>query len=250
MDWALPSLVALAFLLEAILGFGSTVIVVTVGAQFLPLDVLLPTYVPVNMLLSGYLVVRYRDQVDGALLVRRILPFMGLGLVAGLCVPGTVPRPILLGGFGVFVMALALPEVWALVRPSTGVSPTARPPLSRGAAAAVLGAGGFIHGLFGSGGPMVVYFTGRERLDKAAFRATLSALWLVLNAVLVGSFVSRGLLDESTLLRSAGLLPALLLGAVIGEVLHARVDVKVFRALVYTLLFAAGMSLALRSFFA
>lgn len=248
-DAAFMPLVAAAFLLEAILGFGSTVLVVTVGAQFLPLDVLLPTYVPVNMLLSGWLVARHRSHVDRPLLLRRILPVMGTGMGVGLLLPEALPRGPLLGAFGLFVVALALPELIASRRRDTSPVPQApqAAPLAAPLATAALFLGGAIHGLFGSGGPLVVYVMGRLGLDKGPFRATLSALWLILNAVLVANYVARGVLNGDTLLRSAALLPCLAFGAWLGERLHARVDVRLFRTSVFTLLLLAGLSLALRN---
>ena len=246
-DAALFALVTAAFILEAVLGFGATVLVVSLGAQFLAVDVLLPVYVPVNALLSAWILLRDARYVHVALLVRRILPFMGLGMAVGLSVPGSVDRGLLLGGFGLFVMALAGPELLGVLRRRRGAGLDAHTPLGRLASALVLTAGGVIHGLFGSGGPMVVYFAGREQLDKSVFRATLAALWLVLSAVLVASFAVEGKMGATVAWRSASLLPALLLGAAVGEWLHHRVDVRLFRISVFVLLFLAGLSLAIRN---
>lgn len=245
-EWVLGGIVALAFLTEAVVGFGSTVMVVSLGAQLLPLEVLLPTYVPVNMLLSAWLVLRHRAHVDTRLLWGRIVPFMVAGMGLAFLVPAGFAPALLLGGFGLLVMALAAPELLTLARPAAAETPP-RAPLSLPASALVLGAGGVIHGLFGSGGPLVVYFSGRQQLDKAAFRATLSALWLLLNSLLVGVFAYRGQLDAASLQRSATLLVPLLLGAAVGERLHHRVNVRVFRGLVFGLLFLAGLSLAWRN---
>ena len=49
-------IVTLAFTSETALGFGSTIIAVALGSFFLPLDVLLAAFVPVNVLLSVVLV--------------------------------------------------------------------------------------------------------------------------------------------------------------------------------------------------
>ena len=247
-DVALFALVTSAFILEAVLGFGATVLVVSLGAQFLPLDVLLPTYVPVNALLSAWILVRDARRVHWGMLLRRILPFMGLGMALGLSVPVSIDRGPLLGGFGGIVMLLAAPElVGVLRRRPNDAGLDIHTPLTRGTSALVLMAGGVIHGLFGSGGPMVVYFAGREGLDKSVFRATLAALWLVLSGVLIASFVFHGQMNVAAGWRSASLLPALVLGAAIGERLHHRVDVRVFRIAVYVLLFLAGLSLAVRN---
>jgi uncharacterized membrane protein YfcA len=142
--------------------------------------------------------------------------------------------------------------VRAFARRASGASAAAVPvvPLSRPKAAVVLAGAGVVHGLFGSGGPLVVYFLGREMLDKSVFRATLSTLWVVLSVVLCASFAQRGLLDTATLGRAAPLLIAVLVGGAIGERLHARVDVQAFRMIVFGVLALAGLSLTLRNLLA
>ena len=54
--WVLLGLfVLLAYTTEAMTGFGSIVIALSLGALVLPLDTLMPVLVPLNLLLSGYL---------------------------------------------------------------------------------------------------------------------------------------------------------------------------------------------------
>lgn len=252
-DVGLLGLVTVSFVLEAIVGFGSTVVVVTLGAHFLPLDALLPRYVPVSLVLSIWLMFRGLRTIAWGLLLRRILPFMGVGMALGLSVPGTIERRWLLGGFGLLVTALALPEVRAFARRLQAgpehIDRGVAVPLPRPLAAAVLTGAGVVHGLFGSGGPLVVYFLGREMLDKSVFRATLSTLWVLLSIVLCASFAQRGVLDADVLVRAAPLLVAVVVGGAIGDRLHARVDVEMFRMIVFSVLALAGLSLALRNLF-
>ena len=49
---ALFAIALVAFAVEGTLGFGSTVIAVSIGAQLVPLDELLPAFVPLNIVLS------------------------------------------------------------------------------------------------------------------------------------------------------------------------------------------------------
>jgi len=106
-----------------------------------------------------------------------------------------------------------------------------------------LAGGGFFHGLFASGGPLVVYFASREIPEKGRFRATLSTLWLTLNTVLLISYAFTGRPLAGAATRAAALAPALVAGIVVGEVLHARVDERAFRWIVQGLLFLTGLFL-------
>lgn len=242
MTLALLAIVVLAaFTVEAVVGFGSTVLVVTFGAQLLSIDALLPAFVPLNLALSTVLVARNARHVDRALLGRRVLPFVGAGMVVGLGLFRLGSAASLELALAGFVITLAVAE---LARLALGTGEAKR--LAPAAAAALLGLGGVAHGLFGSGGPMVVYVASRELEEKARFRATLSALWLALNAVLMVNYASLGLFDRATLGRSAALAPALLLALPLGERLHRRLPEERFRPLVYVVLLCGGLALAAR----
>ena len=251
-DAALIAVVTASFVLEAIIGFGGTVFVVTLGAQLLPLDKLLPAFIPVGVLLSLAILWRDRRHVHGGLLLRRVLPFMGIGMAAGLAVPAAVGQAPLLVAFGVLTMALALPEALAVagLRPGAAGADAGRPPLPRALSGGILALGGLVHGLFGAGGPMVVYFLGREHLDRRVFRATLAALWVCLNTVLLASYGIKGYFNAECGMRAALLLPGLLVGGALGQALHDRVDARLFRGAVFALLFLAGLSLAVRNLWA
>jgi uncharacterized membrane protein YfcA len=244
---AIAVIVLAALVVEASLGFGATVIAVALGAFFYPIDVLLPAYVPVNMLLSAYLVVRHRDGVDRRILLRRIVPFMAIGLPAGLLLFRYSTGPHLKVLFGVFVVVLSALELWRLLHAAPAAAGEAAPatrPLATAPAAVLLLLGGVIHGAFGTGGPMAVYVAGRQLTDKRVFRSTLSALWLLLNGVLLASFAIKGRLDATSFGRSAILLVPLGLGIFLGEQVHRRVPEQAFRRGVHVMLLLAGLALA------
>ncbi|MBI5481976.1 MAG: sulfite exporter TauE/SafE family protein [Deltaproteobacteria bacterium] len=257
---ALVAIVLAALVVEASLGFGATVIAVALGAFFYPIDVLLPAYVPVNMLLSAYLVVRHHDGVDGRFLLRRIVPFMTLGLPVGLLLFGYSSGPHLKVLFGVFVVGLSALELLRLARSAPAARTAAGEPAADGAApqstvrplatapaAVLLLLGGVIHGAFGTGGPMAVYVAGRQLADKRIFRSTLSALWLLLNGVLVVTYALGGYLTAQSAKLSLVMLLPLVVGTVIGEWTHRRLQGRTFATVVFVVLLAAGLTLALRS---
>lgn len=234
-------IIIVAFTVEAALGFGATVVAVSLGAFLLPLEQLLPAFVPLNLAMSLVLVARYWRLIDGRFLLTRILPFMALGLPLGFLALASVDEGTARTGLGAFVVWLAALELW---RARSSVRPAPLPEWKR---ALALLFGGVVHGAFATGGPLVVYVVGRTLSDKGAFRATLSALWLVLNLVLLVGFSARGVLDEESGARTLTWLPFLAVGLVVGELLHRRVPAEWFKRLVFTLLLIAGALLVLRS---
>jgi uncharacterized membrane protein YfcA len=237
----LPLIVFLAFLTEAIVGFGAVILTVTLGAHLMGIDPLLARFLPLNLLLSSALLLRAGKLVEGRLLLRFLLPPVGAGLALGLLLARLQGGPWLRGVFGLFVVILSVSELTRLGRAAPASPP--RPALDR----ALLALGGVIHGLFGSGGPMVVYVLSRRVPGRGAMRATLAALWMLLNTLLLVSFLTRNQLSAATLKDSVLLLPSLGLGLFLGERLHHLLPDLLFRRLVYVVLLLAGGSLALRT---
>jgi uncharacterized membrane protein YfcA len=236
----LSIIVLIAHAAEAISGFGSTVISVTSGANFYPIDTLVPTLIPLNLLLSGYIVFRYHANIDRSLLLKRILPFMGIGLAVGLVIFNMARGPLLKIALGGFVLVVSLRELVRLLRKKEGSHPR---PKSMLLSTLLMIGGGIIHGIYASGGPMLVYSISHLSLGKKAFRSTLSTVWLILNIVLAVSHIQTGKINLETIKISAVLFPTLPLGIVTGEWLHHRINERIFRIIVFSLLIVAGISL-------
>lgn len=237
----LAVIVFLSFGIEAAMGFGCNVLALTMAVHLYPLDTLLPTLVGLNLLVSAYIVLRHRRDIEWPVLLRRILPLMVAGMPAGMLLLYLGSGGALKLGFGGFVVALSAFELLRLVlnRRSAAVNR----PLSSWQMVLVLLGGGLMHGLYASGGPMAVYFSSRALPDKGAFRATLSLLWLLLNLILMSGYVIRGMVTWETTRLSALMLLPLGLGIAAGEWLHNKVDAMTFRLLIFGLLLAGGVVL-------
>jgi uncharacterized membrane protein YfcA len=233
----LALVVAGAFAVEAATGFGATVLAVTLGVHLHPLGTLLPVLVPLGVVLSATNAWRLRAHTDRRLLLLQILPLMGVGAAIGLAIFERAPNEALQRAYGVFVVAVAASELARLRR-----DPGPARPLSPFATRAALLSAGVIHGLFSSGGPLLVYALGRRPIPKAVFRATLSSVWLVMGTGLTVAYAATGRVGRDTLLASAALVPVLGLALLAGEWAHRRLDETRFRRVVYVVLAAAGIT--------
>jgi uncharacterized membrane protein YfcA len=103
--------------------------------------------------------------------------------------------------------------------------------------------GGILHKLFVSGGPLVVIYAMAKFKDKNQFRATLSAIWVILNSVMFGQHLYLGYFtDEVWIL--FGIAMALTVGSiVIGKLLAQKVSLPIFMKITYVLLLISGVSL-------
>ena len=230
--WLLAIFVLFAYTVEAVTGFGSIVIALSLGALLMPVPELLPVLVPLNILMTGWLSCRLRRHIDYGLLLTRILPLMGLGTLAGYLLLPILNERWLKPLFGLLIVWFAARELWRLHHSKPVRHPGwITPPLIFSA--------GLSHGLFASGGPLLVYALAGTALDKARFRATLISVWFVLNSALTIAFLIDGRLRAAlpTIVSLAALIPV---GVLLGGYLHQRVDESVFRKLVYSLLMVTG----------
>ena len=232
-----------AYAVQTVIGFGSTVLAVTLGAHLFEIRELLALEVPISVLQTSYVALRHRAWIDAGLLFKRVLPLMAAGTIAGFLLFAGASASWLRVVLGASILLLSARELWAM-RPS--VAHVARAPLPRPVSIAAIFGAGIFHGVFATGGPLLVYAIGREGLDKHRFRATLAVVWLTLGLILVTSFLLDGRYEPATGLRLLVLLPAVPLGILVGEWLHHRVDERRFRVAVWGLLFAAAVTLIVR----
>lgn len=231
--------VLVAYTIEAITGFGSLVIALSLGALLLPVPELLPVLVPLNVLMSGFLTWRNRQHIDRALLLKVILPLMLGGTLLGYLLQNGLADNLLKLLLGLLIVWFACRESWRLWR-GTSVQPHPRW-LNR---VLTLGAG-ISHGLFASGGPLLVYAMAGTTLDKQRLRASMLCVWFTLNSSLTLLLWSQGRLAQGQQL--LWFIPLLVIGVLVGEYLHHRVNEQRFRQMVYGLLAVTGVLLAAQS---
>lgn len=232
------AVVALASTVQTAIGFGATLIVVTLGALRVPIAQLLPVLVPLSCLATASIVVTDRAHVDWRLLLGRILPLMAPGCVLGALVADRLAADAARQAYGVLVVVLAATSLWTLRRARADA---AAPASGRGAPWIALA--GLVHGLYATGGPLLVHAVDRLALSPRAFRGTLAGVWLALNLGLTASFAAQGRVDAGTATCSAALLPALGVGLALGQRVHAGLDARTLRTLVLGLLLVAGAAL-------
>jgi uncharacterized protein len=233
----IAAVVLLASTVQSALGFGATLIVVSLGALRVPIAELLPVLVPISCLATATIFVADRAHVEWRLLLRRILPLMAPGVVMGALLADRLADDAARRAYGVLVVLLAAHSLWTLSRPP-------RPPASRATGGhGWVALAGLMHGVYATGGPLLVFVVDRLGLPPRVFRATLAGVWLSLNLMLTIGFAARGRLDAGTAACSAALVPALAAGLALGHRVHTGLDRRTLRTLVLGLLLVAGVAL-------
>jgi len=231
-------IVLISFSIQAMSGFGSTIMALTLGVHLYPIEVLLPVLVPLDLLVNLYIVTRHHHHLDLSLLSRKIIPAMGVGLLAGIMVFHFIEGDILKKIFGILVIVLSSRELYRLFGSKQNHSI-----LSNLKSSVYIIAAGFIHGIYASGGPLLIYAVGRLNLSKSVFRSTLGAVWLVFAIILTVFYIISGILTADSLKLLLILLPVIVIGIMLGEWLHHQIDEYRFKIFVFAVLVFAGLSI-------
>jgi uncharacterized membrane protein YfcA len=229
--------IAGAYLVFGLTGFGSTVIALPLLAQLLPLKlaVVLMMLLDFSAFLGFGLRVRRGIRFDE---VGWLLPTALVGMALGLTLLIGVAESWLLGLLGAFVLSYA---AYGLLRRG--------PPwrLPRWSALPIGLAGGAFSAMFGTGGVLFAIYNAGRIEDKAELRASNAAMIAFSSVVRLVLFGAVGLLAQDGLWTLLALmLPALALGILLGHRLHTRVPAGAVVRAVHAVLLLAGVSLLLR----
>ena len=236
----LAVIVLISYTTQAMSGFGSTILALTLGVHLYPIDVLLPVLVPLDMIVNMYIVARHHRHISRPYLFRSILPAMGIGVLAGIIAFHYIEGDLLKKLFGVLVILLSTRELFRLRR-----NRQEKIVLSDLKAAGLIFSAGVVHGIYASGGPLLIYALSRLNLTKSVFRSTLGAVWFFFSVMLTASYLIGGKFTAQSLKFVLILLPMILLGILLGERLHHRVDEYRFKIFVFGVLLLAGLSICL-----
>ena len=147
---------------------------------------------------------------------------------------------------GVFVLVLSVQGFYKLTCKSSQSEPAPAQKAADPASYGLLALAGVIHGLFVSGGPLLISYLTRRIRDKVSFRATISTVWIFLNTIILIEDIHAGLWTPGTIRTGLCSLPFLFAGMFIGSRLYARMSQLLFMKLTYILLFISGLSLLVK----
>lgn len=233
-----PLTILFGYVIFGMVGFGATLTNTPLLAHLLPLRFIVPLTLLLDLFAAIALGTRMRGQADRREL-RRILPFVLLGLALGLALLIHLPERVLLFLLGCFVLY-------------AGISSFARRsgagPLHPAWAVPAGVVGGIFSALYGTGGPIYTIYMSRRIADKSVFRATMARLVLTVSLVRFTLFAASGLLGQDHLLLAALLLaPFAALGLVLGNRLHHGLSARRILLFVYVLIIANGAALVVRA---
>ena len=241
LPWATLAAVALtlvlAYTVYGLSGFGANIVAMPVLAQLLPLRIAVPMLVMFDLVTGATLLLKHHRNVDWREAMR-LLPWLVIGIVAGVTLLSRLSEQLLLVALGAFIVALAL---WNLLRRAS-----AAPISTRWAVPAGL-VGGTVTALYGIGGPVYTIYLARRLPDKNQLRATIGGLIFGNSLIRLALFTGTGFYAQPGLLALAAmLLPCALVGQYIGSHLHSHLSAQRIMQVMWWLLILGGSGLIWR----
>lgn len=239
--WVLAVMFFASFV-QSIGGFGFALLAVPLAALIVDLE-LAVIAVSIGSLFNVIILsLRTRRDVNREVAVRFNVAAL-LGMPIGVYVLETTPqRPLKVALGAVIILAtLALIEGTKRLQNlgSSWPSPKRVVEITAGWISGVLSTA------TGTNGPPLVLALNLRRLQPDVFRATLAITFAVSGAVSMMFFVAFGMVTRQAVLLASAAVPLILAGQAIGLRVQPRLSEKRFDRLVYVLLLASGISVAM-----
>lgn len=183
--------------------------------------------------LSSCMIVLYSFRYVNTRELMKIILGMLVGMVGGIYLYTLCPLNFLLPVYGGFIVLIGMKNLC--------FKPIAS--FSKGRSYAILIGAGVVHGMFVSGGALLVMYAAATFKDKNVFRATIASVWFILNIVLMGKDYMNGLYDQQVIFLTLASVIPLLAATYMGAVIHDRINQGLFMKLSYILLVLSGVLL-------
>ena len=223
-------ILAIAYLIRGVAGFGSGLIAVPMLSLMLPLSLVVPLMVMLDYIASLSHGLSNREEIRWKEILP-LIPFSILGVTIAIFFLSRSDAMLLTRALGVFVILFALFTL-------SGYTPKTGAARAWGGFAGF--SGGLIGTLFGTGGPFYVTYFKARGLDKDAFRTTLAVTFLLDGAGRLVGFTTSGYFNHENLLLVAMALPVMAVFLYIGGHIHTRLTHAQFQQAISVLLLLSG----------
>ncbi len=233
--------VVLSNVIQCITGFAGTVLAMPFSVMLVGYNVAKPTLnllgvvTSIGVLISDYKAINKKEFF-------KIIAVMLVGIAGGTFITQhfELNPSLLYKLLGSVVIFFAIFDTYLFVRKKTDKE------LSAPIAMILLISAGLVHGMFVCGGPLLVTYASARLKDSKEFRATLSAVWIVLNSIIFCTDIKAGYINGRFFMVFIVLFLFLVLSILIGRLVSKRMNQKAFLITSYALMFISGISLFLK----
>lgn len=243
--WLFYIVVLLTNIIQGITGFAGTILAMPFGIMLVGFDTAKPILNVLGILAGIYVAVfNFRKIRWKEFLI--IIAFMIPSMICGILIRNSLSNNVsimykILGTFVILLASIRLIKLFT--KNSGGTLPEGIQNVKN---VFYLTGAGIIHGMFVSGGPLLIGYLSGKIKEKNEFRATISTVWILLNSLILFSDIKSGYWNKELVKMQLITIPFLTGGMFIGGKLCKVMSQKVFLVLTYILLIISGVSLLLK----
>ena len=226
-------IIAFAFFVQGIIGFGAGLIAIPLLSRLLPVQDAVTVLILFQFLMGGLIFVTYKDAAWP--LIKSLIWPITIGLIIGFTILKYVPGDIIRAILAVYILV-------HLLRTHTRFDPF-KEAIERGGAKLAGALGGVLQGSIGGGGPPFALLFKEHTQSPSALRASIIAVFFFMNIPRLGAAFISGMMTSDILWMGATALPGFLFAMILGQYLHNKVPQKIFMGAVDVILLFAVISL-------
>lgn len=181
-----------------------------------------------------YISIKNRKFIQWRILTK-MLVLMLLGMWIGIWLFELIPLELLLTLYGIMIILIGLKKLFIHKEFQ----------LPEFVMVLLIIMAGVIHGMFLSGGALLVVYAVSVLKDKNEFRATIAPVWVILDGVLIFSHYQLGYYTKENMILIVLSMIPLILSIIVGNFLYKKIKQETFLKITYILLLVAGVSVIL-----
>ena len=224
-------IILLSGLIQGITSFGFSLVAVPLLAIIMPLKIVVPMLVIFSLIMNSIILYNIRDYIN----LKKITLLVISAIIAtpiGANILLNVDEKILQLIVGIIVTISAISFHF-------GYKIKVRNEKIAYIPVGIMS--GILNGSVSLSGPPIILFLTNQRVEKQNFRATLTAYFWILNIVTIITYIIKKMISTEVLIFTGYLLPALLIGVVIGIRFGNKIKEDNFEKITILLIIAMGI---------
>ncbi len=220
------AIMAFAFFIQILMGFGGGLIAIPLLSLFVPISYAV-TLVMIFQFLTGFAVIASRKDIDWSI-IKAVMPATCLGIIIGVFGLRYINDDLVRIFLAAFLIIYLLKSIFGIDFIKNSV-------VKIGDHGVGL-LGGFIAGLIGMGAPIYVVYFAEKGIKNASFRANMLTILFISYVLRLPLSAGLGFIDKNMLINAAYILPAFLIAIFLAQKIHLKIPEALFKNIVNILL--------------
>lgn len=229
-------MIFIAFSVQSLTGMGGPLVAMPMGTLLIGMGLSKPIVTFCAFFTSGLVVITCFKDIDLHQYIK-MTAFMLAGVFGGVFIFNSLNIGYLKVIYGIIIIIIG---VWKLFFKGKDY-------MSKKAQYLYLAAAGIMQGLFVSGGCFLAVYATSAMKQKEKFRATMSALWTTINAIMLITYLFNKTYTRQNVVMIAIAVIPVVLAVIAGSLFAKKVNQKFIVKIIYSIILFSGITIIITS---